>query len=94
MIIHGDVWAKCTGDSHIMPLSCARQDCQGGYSGPPCRWPGDPAGTRQAVDLQRTSRHLSNRTARLAAGAVLITPAAEEVRTKTGRCLGEEGCGR
>lgn len=26
--------------------------------------------------------------------AVLITPAAEEVRTKTGRCLGEEGCGR
>ena len=20
MIIHGDVWAKCTGDSHIMPL--------------------------------------------------------------------------
>lgn len=53
MIIHGDVWAKCTGDSHIMPLSCARQDCQGGYSGPPCRWPGDPAGTRQAKQIWR-----------------------------------------
>lgn len=54
MIIHGDVWAKCTGDSHIMPLSCARQDCQGGYSGPPCRWPGDPAGTRQAKQICAT----------------------------------------
>lgn len=73
MIIHGDVWAKCTGDSHIMPLSCARQDCQGGYSGPPCRWPGDPAGTRQAVDLQRTAFDTRSITARLAAAQPRVT---------------------